>query len=84
MQSDNFSYLDSVLTIGLTSELDADAWFRPLIEPSPENGLRHVSQVMVDKLQAIPLPRIRDRVGALSDENMTEVDKALILLLGFL
>ncbi|WP_211108002.1 type II toxin-antitoxin system PemK/MazF family toxin [Niveispirillum cyanobacteriorum] len=48
-----------VIICQITSQRADDPDFRVTIEPSPENGLREPSQVMVDK----PVTVRRDRLG---------------------
>ena len=66
VQADQFVETESLTVAGLTSEPIAGSWFRPMIEPTPENGLRSVSQVMIDKILTIPRRNVRDHVGQLT------------------
>jgi len=56
--------------------------FRPAVEPSPRNGLRALSQVMVDKLTTVRRERIGATIGELEPETLTRVNRALALWLG--
>jgi mRNA interferase MazF len=55
--------------------------FRIPIDPSPSNGLRHSSQVMIDKMTALPTNRISKRAGTLAPKDMTKIKSALRLWL---
>ena len=54
------------------------------VEPSPGNGLRASSQVMVDKLSTLPCTKLSAPFGRLEDEQMKAVDKALLLVVGLI
>ena len=82
-QSDLFNATHSSLLVCLLSTELIDApLFRLTIAPSPANGLREVSQIMIDKLLALPRVRIRERIGAVDDETLLAVNRALALMLG--
>lgn len=81
IQNDLLAELDSVVLCPVTSDLRT-ADFRVTIEPTPSNGLRHVSQVMVDKLSTLPRSKVGDTFGRLEDEKMRAVDRALLLVIG--
>lgn len=56
----------SVLICPMSSDLSEFRRTRPIVEPSPENGLRVRSQIMTDKLSALRRDRYtgRDDAGA--------------------
>lgn len=81
VQSDLLSDLDSVVLCPVTSAL-RDASFRVTVEPNPANGLRALSQVMVDKLSTLPRAKIGEPFGRLEDKHMKAVDRALLLVVG--
>jgi mRNA interferase MazF len=56
--------------------------FRPLFEPTDENGLRLPCRLMVDKLAAVPRTRLGRRIGEIDDEAMSSTDRALLVFLG--
>ena len=64
-----------------TERIDAPG-FRLEFPASESTGLRLPSQLMVDQILALPLNRIGNRIGRLANEDMTEVDKSLGLVLG--
>ncbi len=67
----------------LSTELIDAPLFRLSIAPSPATGLHQPSQIMVDKLLAVPRDRIRERVGAIGHETLLALNRALALMLGF-
>jgi len=60
VQSDALNAADSVLVALFTSAIADAPLYRLTIEPAATNGLKAVSQVMVDKIMAVR----RDRCGA--------------------
>ena len=82
MQSDAFRALGSVTVLRLTSELHEWPAFRVTIQPSPRNGLRKPSQVMIDRAIALPVERIGVVFGRLDDSAMLVVSRALATFLG--
>lgn len=82
IQSDLFDEHPSVTLLPLTSELRDTLLFRITIEPSPENGLRQRSQIMVDKIHTVPRAKIGPGLGRLSDDEQIAVNRSLMLFLG--
>ena len=83
VQSDQFQHLDSVTVVPLTSDRVKQEVFRVQLEPSDENGLRQKSQVMIDKVAALPRAKIGALIGRVADDDMAAVDRALAAFLGF-
>jgi mRNA interferase MazF len=83
VQSDLFNATHaSVLVCLLTTELVKAPLFRLSVRPTDENGLLNVSQIMVDKLVAIPRHRVRDCIGVLDDATLLALNRSLALMLG--
>ncbi len=82
IQSDAFSDLYSVTVLPLTSELHDSPLLRISIAPSPENGLRVLSQVMVDKAISLRRERVARNIGRMERPAMLAVDVALRRFLG--
>lgn len=83
VQSDLLTDLESVVLCPVTSDL-RNAAFRVTVEPNPANGLRTLSQVMVDKLSTLPRTKISEPFGRLDEERMKMVDRALLLVVGLI
>ena len=81
IQSDLLGDLESVMLCPVTSDL-RNAAFRVTVEPNPANGLRALSQVMVDKISTLPRSKISGPCGRLDEERMKAVDRALLLVIG--
>lgn len=61
----------------LTSTLRQAPLVRIAVEPSPRNGLRKPSQLMVDKLFTVPIQALGEVVGQLEPDVLTDLDLAL-------
>jgi mRNA interferase MazF len=82
VQSDAFEALPSVTVLPLTSEIHDEHLIRITVRPSPENGLRAVSQVMIDKAITVPRSRAGAVIGQIDGDTLRAVDVALGRFLG--
>jgi mRNA interferase MazF len=73
--------LESVVICPVTSDL-RNAVFRVTVEPTPANGLRALSQIMVDKPSTLPRNKVSEPFGHLDEDRMKMVDRTLLLVLG--
>lgn len=73
----------TALLCPITSDISGVLGWRLAVEPTAENGLHRPSEIMVDKLAAVPLERVRGVIGRLDPATMQAVDRALLLVLGF-
>jgi mRNA interferase MazF len=55
---------------------------RLTIVPSPENGLRRPSQIMLDKPMTVKIDKVSSVFGHLNDATMVSVNRSLALFLG--
>jgi mRNA interferase MazF len=67
------SYLICLLSSSVYPELD----FRPIVEPSIDNGLSVTSQVMIDKLQVVKLAQIGKKIGVLDAKTLRMISGQL-------
>jgi len=72
----------SVVVCQMTSDLGDAPDFRVTIEPSEENGLRVLSQVMADKPVAIRRERVGQVIGHLDTTDIARLNIALAFVLG--
>ena len=72
----------SILVCPMSSDLSEFRRTRPIVEPSPENGLRVRSQIMTDKLSALRRDRVRQVIGTLDATTLEQLDTALLVVLG--
>lgn len=72
---------DSVLVCPCTSDLHDAPLFRIDVPADQGTGLGRDSQIMVDKVMAIPRKRLRDQIGRLSGTTLSDVNRALAFVL---
>jgi mRNA interferase MazF len=72
----------TLLVCPVTSDLTEKLPVRPAIDPNPQNGLRVQSQIMIDKMLAIPRDHVRQLVGKIDAETRVRLDSALLIVLG--
>jgi mRNA interferase MazF len=72
----------SVVVCPITSHLQDAELFRLTIEPSSDNGLQKISQIMVDKIVAVRRDKIRDPIGKIDEKLMIRVERSLAFWLG--
>ena len=78
VQSDLFNDTHASISVCPISSTIVDApMFRIALQPSPENGLKKTSQVMVDKAQSLKRERIKKRIGKLAEDEIQAVGAAL-------
>ena len=83
VQSDWFNATHASVTVVPVTTTIVDApLFRVLAEPSTTNGLRSVSQLMVDKLTTVRRDKVGKRIGSIGDDVMQRVTRAVALCLG--
>ena len=83
IQSDLFNETHaSVTVVPVTSTIVDAPLFRLTIDPSSSNGLRSISQIMVDKVTAVRRDRIGKAIGRLDDNTMIRVNRAVALWFG--
>ena len=83
VQSDDYLHLQSITVLPLTSNVVSMEACRIELEPSDENGLRQVSQVMVEKSATVPRWKVGPVIGHLSPGDFANVERALAVFLGF-
>ena len=81
VQADAFSGLSSVTVLRLTGTLQDTPLVRVTVQPSSENGLRVVSQVMIDRAISVPRDKTGAAFGMLDAQTMRSVDRALAAFL---
>lgn len=82
IQADQFSEIGSFVVLPVTSHVIDAPLLRIVIEPSPENGLRAKSQIMVDKPMTIKTDKIGSSIGHVDDTMMVSISRSLALILG--
>ena len=82
IQSDVFAAMRSRTVLLLTSDPADTPLLRVRVEPTPANGLRVPSWVMIDKAMSLRAYRLGTSFGRLDDAAMVSVNRSLALFLG--
>lgn len=72
----------TVIVCPITSDVTERLPVRPIVEPNAANGLTVRSQIMTDKLLALPRERMRRTLGSVDDDTADRLDRALMTVLG--
>ena len=71
----------TVVVCPMSSQAAGAATLRPIVEPTSTNGLLVSSQIMTDKITAVPRERLRRVLGQLGPNDQERLDGALLLVL---
>ncbi len=82
IQSDWLTANDSVLVCLMTSTLTDAPLYRLTIDPSATNGLRRSSQIMIDKIIAMPRAKCGDVIGSLDEQGLISLNHMLSVVIG--
>jgi len=83
VQADHFNDTHaSVTVIPVTSTIIDAPLFRLVVEPGPGNGLRSLSQLMIDKVATVSRDRAGAAIGRVEEDVLVRVNRALALWLG--
>lgn len=74
--------LQSIIVCLLSSSLVDAPLFRLDLIPDAGNGLAKPSQIMVDKLLAVPRAKITRIIGHLNDEDIVRLNRTLAFVVG--
>ncbi|MBS1907757.1 MAG: type II toxin-antitoxin system PemK/MazF family toxin [Actinobacteria bacterium] len=83
IQDDIFAGTDSVTVLPLTGALVDAPLLRVRIAPGDLSGLNKDSDVMIDKATTVRRQNVDARVGRLSAEQLAQVERLLMVFLGF-
>lgn len=83
IQAELFNETHPSLTVLPLSSTILDAPVcRITLDPTPDNGLRKVSQIMIDKAGTIRREKVSSVIGYAGDDCMVRVTRALAVWLG--
>ena len=82
VQDARFDATASVTLCLFTSDPAEAPHFRLLVEPTDGNGLWSPSRLMVDKVVTVPRDRLGRHIGRLAEEDITRLNRALLVFLG--
>ena len=82
VQDDRFDTTASVTFCPFTTNQADAPLFRIEIAPSPRNGLKAPSRLMVEKLMSVPKTKLGRRIGQLDDADLARLGEAIMIFLG--
>jgi mRNA interferase MazF len=82
VQADELDDLPSVIVCPMSSDILRTSETRPVVAPTPENGLRVTTQIMTDKMNSIRRDRVKRVIGVLDATACQALDSALLVVLG--
>ena len=82
LQDNRFDATESVTICPLTGDPTAAELFRIPIEPTPSNGLKSRSRLMVDKITTVAKSKVGKQIGRLDDEHVVRLNRAVVVFLG--
>jgi len=82
IQSDWLAHTDSVLVALMTSDLAEAPIYRLDIEPSPQTGLKVQTQIMVEKVLAVPRGKCGRKIGSLDETTLIALNHMLLVVIG--
>lgn len=84
IQSDVINEADpgGVIVALITSTLRDAPLLRLQLEPTEQNGLKQLSQIMVDKLLTLRTDKVGQIIGRLSDQDLVALNRQLAFVIG--
>ncbi len=82
VQSDALNGADSVLVSLFTSHMTEASLYRLIVPPTADNGLEVPSQVMADKIVALPRDKCGQPIGCLDKSAMIALNHLLAVMIG--
>ena len=78
----NLAKPNSTIVALITSSLEDAPLLRLTLEPSPENGLKKLSQIQSNRIMSIRTDRIGANIGRLNENQRVELNRLLALSIG--
>lgn len=82
VQSDVLDRSSSVVVCLFSTHCVEAPAVRITMEPTADNGLSQVSQIMVDKIITVPVARVGKVIGQLDDETLLRLNRTLAFVVG--
>jgi mRNA interferase MazF len=82
IQDDRFDATASVTVVPFTTNETQAPLLRIPVQASETTGLAQTSRLMVDKVTTVPRTSLTRRVGRLSDADLLQLNRALLVFLG--
>ena len=77
-------YSPTVIACAVTSRLNKAKLPTHIELSAVKYGLKKASVALLEQLRTLDKMRLKERIGKLEDEKMNEVDRALLISLGFI
>ena len=82
LQDNRFDATESITICPFTGDPTAAELFRIPIEPTPINGLKGPSRLMVDKITTVAKSKVGRKIGRLDDKDVVRLNRAVVVFLG--
>ena len=82
IQDDLFDATASVTVCAMTTDQTDAPLFRIPVDADETTGIRQPSRLMVDKITTVPRSKLGERLGCLSDDDMTRLGRSIAVFLG--
>jgi mRNA interferase MazF len=82
IQDDLFEATASVTVCAFTTDPTDAPLLRMPVAADDTTGIRQPSRVIVDKITTIPRSKLGERIGRLSDDDMTRLARSIVVFLG--
>lgn len=82
VQDDLFDATASVTVCAFTTDPTDAPLFRIPVDANDMTGIRQPSRLMVDKLTTVPRSKLGERIGRLSDDDLTRLARSIAVFLG--
>jgi mRNA interferase MazF len=82
VQADQFDQTGTITVLLVSGTLVDAPLIRVTVQPTPDNGLHKISQIMTDKAMSVKRAKLEPPFGRLDDESMLAVTRSLALFLG--
>lgn len=76
-------YSPTVIAAAVTSKINKAKLPTHIELPSSSYGLQRDSVILLEQIRTLDKRRLKERIGELSDVTMNQVDKAILISLGF-
>jgi len=82
IQDDLFDATASVTVCAFTTDMTDAPLLRIPVDADDTTGIRQPSRLMVDKITTVQRNELGERIGRLSDDDMTRLARSLVVFLG--
>jgi len=72
----------STIVALITSSVVDAPLLRLTMHPTPENGLEKISQVQANRILTLPTDKVEKRIGRLSEDEITALNRMLAIVIG--